>query len=269
MLQVWFLRWAVGATLPQGNGLCPKMLDITSICFCAAWKVQTPDLNRKPGENWWEDGIPVPLPEGSWYLPAWPGTPVWPGPPPLHPQRLPSGQTAAWLQPLPAQAIRVGERELSTAAASSIRSRTNLKIAYSEGFFHIFKVKADFPEPAQHPARYLILFKYPNCCSGFSRTSAYPPTDKTALHLRASLRFLPVHQAKNTSPIPARHPGLPSDKQIIGWNKPWAPSSCHRCRSPEESAAITVTALPGSCQSKSLNSGLCWHQRMTAVEMAC
>ena len=107
-------------------------------------------------------------------------------------------------------------RELSTAAASSIRSRTNLKIAYSEGFFHIFKVKADFPEPAQHPARYLILFKYPNCCSGFSSTSAYPPTDKTALHLRASLCFLPVHQAKNTSPIPARHPGLPSDKQIIG-----------------------------------------------------
>lgn len=84
------------------------------------------------------------------------------------------------------------------------------------GFFHIFKVKADFPEPAQHPARYLILFKYPNCCSGFSRTSAYPPADKTALHLRASLCFLPVRQAKNTSPIPARHPGLPSDKQIIG-----------------------------------------------------
>ena len=84
------------------------------------------------------------------------------------------------------------------------------------GFFHIFKVKADFPEPAQHPARYLILFKYPNCCSGFSCTSAYHPADKIDLHLRASLCFLPVHQAKNTSPIPARHPGLPSDKQIIG-----------------------------------------------------
>ena len=84
------------------------------------------------------------------------------------------------------------------------------------GFFHIFKVKADFPEPAQHPARYLILFKYANCCSGFSCTSAYHPADKIDLHLRASLCFLPVHQAKNTSPIPARHPGLPSDKQIIG-----------------------------------------------------
>lgn len=84
------------------------------------------------------------------------------------------------------------------------------------GFFHIFKVKADFPEPAQRPARYFILFKYPNCCLGFSCTSAYHPTDKIDLHLRASLCFLPVHQAKNTSPIPAQRPGLPSDKQIIG-----------------------------------------------------
>lgn len=108
-------------------------------------------------------------------------------------------------------------RKVSSYTSSfCVGSRTNLKTAYSKGFFGILKVKADFLSLLSILPR---ILSYSNILIATQASQLHiilALTDKTDLHLRASLCFLPVHQAKNTSTIPARHPGLPSDKQIIG-----------------------------------------------------